>query len=306
MVSSDWGLVARDRVLEIGEALRSGASRLPGDAPRLDAEVWLAHVLGRPRAWLLTHSEAPLSEAQQAEFERGLERLAGGEPLAYLTGQREFFGLDFFVNPHVLVPRPETELLVEHALRVSKSRLADNHFRLSPSAFRLADVGTGSGCIAVSLAVHLPQAAFVATDLSPQALAVARRNAERHGVSDRIDFRQGDLLQPLAGPVDLLCANLPYIAADELAGLDVSRHEPPLALDGGRGGLTLVKRLLAEVPPCLKPGGILLLEVGATQGPAAAAQACAAFPDAAVSVHQDLAGLDRLLVVELSAPISNP
>ncbi len=277
----------------IGEALRASAGRIPGDTPRLEAEVLLAHVLDRSRGWLLAHPETHLAPGEQAEFERGQARLAEGEPLAYLTGRREFFGLDFLVNQHVLVPRPETELLVEHALAACSVE------REGWRAERVADVGTGSGCIAVALAVHVPGVEIVATDISAEALAVARRNAERHGVLERIDFRQGDLLQPLAEPVDLLCANLPYVDTDELAGLEVARHEPRLALDGGRGGLTCIERLLADAPRCVNPGGLILLEIGATQGEAAAALARAAFPEAKIKIHNDLASLPRLLIISI-------
>jgi release factor glutamine methyltransferase len=283
----------------IGAALAEAARRIPGDAPRLEAEVWLAHLLGRDRAWLLAHPEAPVPPAGLEAFWAGVARLAQGEPLAYLTGRREFFGLEFLVNPNVLVPRPETELLVETALAAAQRLYAAHEWRFTHSPLRIADIGSGSGCIVVALAVHLPTAVFLATDVSAQALAAAWQNAARHGVVERIDFRQGSLLEPLAAPVDILCANLPYIDTDELAGLAVARHEPALALDGGAGGLLWVRRLLAAAPRFVNPGGAALLEIGATQGAQARALAEAAFPGAAVSLRRDLAGLDRLLVIEL-------
>jgi release factor glutamine methyltransferase len=293
-----------------GAALAHGARRIPGDAPRLEAEALLAHILGRPRGWLLAHPETRLSARECAEYEAALARLADGEPLAYLTGRREFFGLDFLVNPHVLVPRPETELLVETALSACGISSPASHalpngdfeLRIPNGGLRVADIGTGCGCIAVTLAARLPGAQVIAADISPQALEVARQNAARHAVLERIEFRQGDLLGALAGPVDLLCANLPYIDRAELADLEVARHEPRLALDGGPGGLEVVRRLLAEASRFVNPGGLVLVEIGASQGAAAAALGRAAFPGAAVTVHKDLASLDRLLVIQPSTP----
>jgi release factor glutamine methyltransferase len=271
------------------------------DSPALTAQVLLAHVLGLSRARLLAHPELRLSSAQQAEYDRLIARAALGEPLAYLTGVREFYGLDFAVEPGVLVPRPETELLVDLAL-ARRPR-------------RILDVGTGSGCIAVALAVRLPSALVTALDLSPAALDLARRNAARHGVAPRLTLLESDLLtalhptadfRPAQGASDfqVLAANLPYVDRAELAGLPVARHEPWLALDGGPGGLVLVARLLRQVAewparalPLLPPGAALLLEIGAGQGPAALALASAAFPAAQCRIHPDSAGHDRVLEV---------
>lgn len=265
------------------------------DAPALTAQLLLGAVLGLDRTQVLTQPERPLSAAEQAAFERLVARAAAGEPLAYLLGRREFYGLSFEVTPYVLVPRPETELLVDLARALNPKRVLD--------------VGTGSGCIAVALAVNVPDAAITALDLSPEALAVAQGNAETHGVSDRITFRHSDLLaalEPAAPVFDLLCANLPYIDTTELHTLPVAAHEPALALDGGPGGLVLVARLLAQAGPHLAPGAALLLEIGATQGPAAAALAQQAFPAAAVGVARDLAGLDRVLTITLPASPTDP
>jgi len=270
---------------------RLRAAPAADDAPALTAQALLAQVLGLTRTQVLTQPERVLSAAEQAAFASVVARAAAGEPLAYLLGRREFYGLTFEVNPHVLVPRPETELLVD----LARAR----HPR------RALDVGTGSGCIAVALAVHVPQVEITALDVSPEALALARRNAATHGVAERVHFVQSDLLAALAAvanpapPFDLLCANLPYIDTTELRALPVSTHEPALALDGGPGGLVLIERLLAQAPPYLKPGAALLLEIGATQDAAALALARAAFPAAEVRVERDLAGLDRVVVVEL-------
>lgn len=289
------------RLSSIGEALAFAHRELvQTDSPALTAQVLLAHVTGLTRTQVLARPEQPLSEAQQAQFAALLARAAEGEPLAYLTGEREFCGLAFWVDHHVLVPRPETELLVELG-SAARPR-------------RILDVGTGSGCLAIALAVRLPQAMVMAVDIAPEALALARRNAARHGVERRLTFIKSDLLSawlpssdpfatnlPVARPpaFDLIVANLPYIDSDELRGLAVARHEPALALDGGPGGLKLIERLLRQAPRFLAPHGLLLLEIGAAQSVPALALARAAFPHASVTVHQDLAGLDRVVALRL-------
>lgn len=259
------------------------------ETPRLDAQVLAAQILDRSRAWVLAHPEAVLSPEQAARFQAALARLAAGEPLPYVLGRWEFFGLEFAVTPAVLIPRPETELLVERALA---------WLERNPGRRLAADVGTGSACIAVSLAVHCPGLRLLATDVSAPALAVARQNAARHAVLERIEFIQADLLPPLGSPLDLICANLPYIPEDTLPGLRVSRTEPALALRGGQDGLDLIRRLLALAPGCLAPGGLALLEIEASQGPRALALARGHFPTASLQLIQDLAGRDRLLEIQ--------
>ncbi len=288
-------MTTRDRSPSVAEALRGAALRLADtDAPRLTAEVFLAHALGLTRSQLLARPELPVSPEAQARFAEWVGRASDGEPLAYLVGRREFHGLDFLVDARVLVPRPETELLVDLALQyLSHARGAS-----------VVDVGTGSGCIAVTLAAKHPPARVTAVDISPAALAVARANAERHAVQDRLTVLQSDLLSAFAfnpSPFDLVCANLPYIASDELGALPVARHEPRLALEGGRDGLQVIRRLLGQAPGRMRSTGCLLLEVGAGQGRAVAALARAAFPAAAVLVHPDLAGHDRIVSVSLGA-----
>jgi len=278
--------------------LRQIAGRLPGETPALDAQVLLAHVLGRERSWLLAHPEAAPTPAQEAALEAAVLRLQDGVPLPYVLGRWEFFGLDFEVSPDVLIPRPETELLVETALHWIRE-----YPRNTP---QFMDIGTGSGCIAVSLAVHVPDAYIVATDISPAALAVARRNAERHGVQDRIEFVESDLLADGGrraqdgdlSAIDLVAANLPYIPSETLAGLAVSGREPALALDGGADGLDLIRRLLAGLTSRMSAECLILLEIEAGQGQTARALAEAAFEAAAVEIRKDLAGHDRLVVIE--------
>ncbi|HXW00555.1 MAG TPA: peptide chain release factor N(5)-glutamine methyltransferase, partial [Anaerolineae bacterium] len=260
------------------------------------------------RTWLYTHPQFPLDDNQMNSFETLLRRREQREPVAYIVGVKEFFGLEFEVNPHVLIPRPETELLVETVLRISgwpmangEWRMADLQSKIQNLKSKIVDVGTGSGCIAISLAKNLPDATFLAIDASAEALQLARRNAERHGVADRITFLQGDLLQPLTSAVDLIVSNPPYVSQPELVAAmpEVSRYEPRLALDGGPIGLDVIWRLLAQAREKLNPGGALLMEIGSNQGQGVAQLAKTLFPQALTWVAQDLAGLDRLLIVEL-------
>jgi len=272
-------------------------TQLNSPTPR-EAALLLAHVLGRTREWVLAHPEAELTPEQSERFSRLMEQAERGAPLPYLLGQWEFFGLSFKVTPDVLIPRPETELLVEKALeKIPNLRHSPQKARESQNP-KIVDVGTGSGIIAVTLAVKLPHAHIAATDVSAAALEVARANAVAHGAGDRVQFIQGDLLEGV-GKENLICANLPYISTAELATLPVAKHEPTLALDGGPDGMRVVERLLATASKHLLQGGALLAELGATQGEAAATLARHYFPLARVEVHKDLAGLDRLLEINL-------
>jgi release factor glutamine methyltransferase len=256
------------------------------DAPLLEAEILLAHVLDASRATLLAHPERVLTTNQLTDYQTLVRRRASNYPLPYLTGRVEFYGLEFEVTPEVLIPRPETETLVDLALARRPATIVD--------------VGTGSGCIAVALAVCLPQVAVCAIDLSPAALAVARRNAEWHGVADRVQLLVGDVLSPRPSPADLIVSNPPYISAGDCASLPISvrDHEPRLALDGGSDGLAIVQQLLAQAPAVLNPGGAILVEIGADQGEAADSLAHTYFSQAAIRVHPDLAGRDRVLEIQ--------
>ena len=262
------------------------------DTPALDAQVLLAHVLDKKRAWVLAHPETVLTAAQEQALHAAVKRLQAGEPLPYVLGRWEFFGRDFTLTPAVLIPRPETELLVERAL----AWLAG-----CSGALRVADVGVGSGCIAVTLAAERPGLKLVACDISWDALQVARQNAERHEVSGRVQFLQADLLSPLSGPFDLICANLPYIPSALLETLRVARTEPGLALDGGSDGLDVLRHLLADLPEKMKPGGLILLEIEASQGEAVQALARGLFPCSQVEILPDLAGHDRLIACAVPA-----
>jgi release factor glutamine methyltransferase len=259
------------------------------ESAALDAQVLLANVLDVDRAYLLAHPEQTLTSEQDARFTALVERCAAGEPLAYLVGRRGFYDRDLIVSPAVLVPRPETELLLERALAFAKNR---------PS-LTAVDVGTGSGALAVTLSALCPQATVYATDVSPAALAVARQNAALHHAN--VIIYEGDLLSPLverAVQLDLIMANLPYIPSAEVPTLAVSHYEPILALDGGADGLDLVRRLLTQAQSLINSQGLILLEIGAGQGAAASREAQAVFPKARIHVELDYADLDRIVVIE--------
>jgi release factor glutamine methyltransferase len=266
-----------------------------GSSPDLDAAVLLGHVLGVSRASLYTHPERQLSEAEQARYSQLIERRALGEPVAYLTGHREFMGLDFLVDRRVLIPRPETESLVEAALAEVQRR----EETLLPS-LRVADIGTGSGAIAIALAAHEPRLPLIyATDLSADALLLAEENARRLQVAGRVRFLQGDLLEPLPEPVDLLLANLPYVAPGEaeILPIDVREYEPHLALFGQDDGLGHIQRLLASAPPLLKPGALVLLEFGYQQREALEQMIPALLPGTQARFLSDYAGWDRVVAL---------
>jgi release factor glutamine methyltransferase len=258
------------------------------DSPRLDAEVLLAHVRGCQRILLYAAFDEELADEPRGRFRELVRRRAAGEPVAYLVGSKEFFSLPFTVTPAVLVPRPETEGLVVRAIDLCKAAAAP----------RIIDVGTGSGAIAVTLAKHLPRAVLTATDVSPPALDVARANAVRHGVADRIEFVECDLLvaSGCIGPWDLIVSNPPYVRADECADLprDVRDFEPRGALVAGPRGVEVIERLAAEAVTRLVPDGWLLIEAG----PAVAVEVEAILSTTPGLVPQptikDLAGLPRI------------
>ena len=280
-------------MITLKEALNQAGRRIKeagGVTSALDAAVLLGFVAACDRAGLYRDGSRLLTPEEQNRLDALVARRVTGEPVAYLTGCKEFMGLEFAVTPAVLIPRPETELLVEKALT-----LLDGKENL------VAEVGTGSGAIAVSLAVNLPRTVIYATDISARALRVAQVNAEKHGVTQRICWRQGDLLAALAedeltGRLDLIAANLPYITTQELAALppEVRRYEPVTALDGGADGLALYRRLIPQAKRLLKPQGYLLLEIGCNQRQGVAALLTP--PDWRLNIEQDLTGRDRLAV----------
>jgi release factor glutamine methyltransferase len=290
----------------------------------LAAELLLLHVFGRDRTWLYAHPEEIVSDENARRFFALIARRAADEPTQHLTGKQEFWGLEFEVTPDVLIPRPETE----HVIEVALDRLAVRELRAgrpqttTGEGFWIADVGTGSGCIVIALAKELPGAKFYATDISSAALVVARRNAARHSVADRIDFIEGNLLEPLiVSPLvypafrgatrlpavvghspllfDAILSNPPYVGRREAATLprEVREHEPEVALYGGEEGYELYAGLVTQAAQHLKPGGILVLELGHNSLPAARPLLDAA-PWTNVGVTNDLAGIPRVLAAE--------
>ncbi len=287
--SQTWGLALQSATRALA---RSGATTTPD----LDAAILLGHVTGATRAALIAYPERALSSDQARRFDDLIRRRSSGEPVAYLTGHREFMGIDFLTDPRALIPRPETELLVEAALAEARARLATGAQPI------IADIGAGTGAIAIALAVLEPRLSRIyATDISADALALAQENVHRHGVSDRVMLMEGDLLAPLPEPVDLLLANLPYVARRDEPRLprDVRQFEPALALYGEDEGLGHFRRLLAMAPERLMPGAALLLEIGYDQRTAVESLARATFPAAEVRVIVDYAGWDRLVIVRL-------
>jgi release factor glutamine methyltransferase len=310
--------------MDVRTALKQGIAQLrDANVPSftLAAELLLLHTLGKERTWLYAHPEELVSEGDAHRFTILLARRAAGEPTQHLTGKQEFWGLEFEVTPDVLIPRPETE----HVIEVALDRLAVRELRagrkrtLTGDGLHIVDVGTGSGCIAIALAKELPAARIIATDISAAALAVARRNAALHAFSDRIRFVEcnlladalfsgaetsvvgavstGDTANP--GPFDLIVSNPPYVGRSEKDSLmrEVREHEPEVALYGGEEGYEFYANLIAQAAPRLKLGGLLVLELG--HNSLAAVEPLLDLPHwANVAVTKDLAGIDRVLASE--------
>ena len=257
------------------------------DDPALESEVLLRNVLKINRAQFFLEQEREISPEEAEKFRQWVQRRLQGEPTAYIIQCREFYGLDFYVDNRVLIPRPETELLVEEAIQFARSHPVK----------AIADTGTGSGAIAVSLAVNLSsrQVKIFATDLSSAALEVADINCRKHGVSSRVILLQGDLLEPLTGPVDILTANLPYISGADMPGVNTAKFEPELALYGGESGLDKVFRLCDELKDKVNNGGCVLLETGMGQSGAVTGYLHKLFPESEITVLKDLAGIERVV-----------
>ncbi|MCH7809543.1 MAG: peptide chain release factor N(5)-glutamine methyltransferase [Chloroflexi bacterium] len=279
----------------ISEALRQGTRLIQStgsDEARLEAELLLMHALKTDRVHLYERLQDELPARSGDYFQRLLDRRLLHEPTPYIVGHKEFFGMEFEVTRSALIPRPETETLVELAIDFARDRYADNRFTA-------VDVGTGSGVIAVALACKLPKARVIATDVSKRALALARRNARRHGVASRIEFFEGATLLPVEGRADIIAANLPYVTtADWLATPpEIHEWEPRRALDGGVDGLRHIRHLFRQAPEKLARNGALFAEIGDRQAASARTLAEEAFPEAEVDVRPDLAGRDRVICV---------
>lgn len=291
-----------------GALLREGIERLRlagSETARLDAELLLGDALGVGRTVILAHPEAPVGVGAAASYRTGIERRAAGEPVAYIRGMKEFFGLAFAVDRRALIPRPETERLVELADAEVRRRLTAGLRIPGAAPIRIVDVGTGSGAIAVALAVSLRRSGalgaveLLALDVSGEALQLARTNAVRHATADAITFGQADLLvaegRAAGRPFDLVLANLPYVRRDALPGSPVATSfEPALALDGGVDGLAVIERLLLQLSDRLADGGSALLEIGADQGEAIVRRCSVVLPGWHCTVEPDMAGLPRV------------
>lgn len=258
------------------------------DTPYLDAQVLLSEVLQKPRSWILSHPNPELRENQGEQINQMVHDIRQGVPLPYVIGHWEFYKLDFKLSSDVLIPRPETEFIVEKA-----ADWLTHH----PTRRWAADIGTGSGCIAISLASLHPDLKMIACDISCQALSTALDNAQIHQVGDQISFIQMDLLAGLKTRFDLIVANLPYIPTSKLEQLAVFHQEPRIALDGGSGGLDHLERFLSLASTTISPDGLICLEIDEDSGQESLALANAFFPAAAISLEKDFSGSDRYLII---------
>ncbi len=288
--------------------LHAGIERLRmagSDSPRLDAELLLGQAIGVDRAGLIAHSDAPVGADAAASYEAALVRRIAGEPVAYIRGFKEFHGLALSTDPRALIPRPETELLVDLVLGAIVDRLIGAPRPPGTPALRVVDVGTGAGTIAIALATELRRrridadVSIIATDTSPDALQLARENAVGHGVADRIQFQLGDLVPWDATLFEIVAANLPYIPSEAIDSLPIAASfEPRAALDGGPDGLELIRRLLEQLARVLRPDGAAFLEIGSDQGPVVLAAVAELLPGWEPTIVPDLSRLDRVVRIE--------
>src|SRR5712664_792784 len=295
---------ANESHIDVRSALKQGLAQLrDAHVPSytLAAELLLLQVLSRERTWIYSHPEQEISSAEADRYFALLARRTNGEPTQHLTGKQEFWGLEFEVTPDVLIPRPETEPVIEVALdRLAVRELRDGRKQtLTGEGLQIADIGTGSGCIAIALAKELPAAAIYATDISRPALAVAQRNAARQNVADRVRFSEGNLLEGIAPLLDLIASNPPYIGRREAETLmrEVRDHEPEIALYGGEEGYEFYADLITQSAAHLKPTGLLVLELGHNSLPAVQPLLdAAAWTN--VGVTNDLTGISRVIATE--------
>jgi len=275
----------------LGEVLGELTSRLcnVGDTPELDSLKLLSHILEKPSSWILAHTDQSVEVGLTYLLDKLASRLEAGEPLPYVLGRWDFYNLEFELTQDVLIPRPETELLVELAL---------SWLRGHPQSRKIVDIGTGSGCIGISLAVNVQNIHVVAVDISPAALEIARLNAQKHAVVGRMVFLCSDLLSGNS-KFDIIVANLPYIPTRTLHDLTIYSHEPTLALDGGSDGMAINRRLLSQATDHLLPGGMLLIEIDSLQAPNLQSMAGELYPNGQIQIHKDLAGHDRVMEIQI-------
>jgi release factor glutamine methyltransferase len=283
------------------QALQSAARTLrQAEIPdaSIEAELLLGHVLNMSRTQLYTEPERRLTSRETERLNCLIGRRLGREPNAYILGHCEFYGIDLYVDCRALIPRPETELLVERAVELG------HHIFCPGGQLLIADIGTGCGAIAVSLALALPQARIYASDISGPALRLAEVNCHRYAVGNRVHLLQGDLLQPLPEPVDMVVANLPYVRREEFQSLspEIKDFEPAIALTGGEDGLDKIRQLLEQLPAKLRPGGGLLLEIGWGQGETVASLVDSCLPGASMELITDMGGVDRVVQIITQEP----
>lgn len=276
----------------VSQALQEGSEILSqhSETQNLDAQTLLAHVLGKSRTWIIAHPEDILPSSSYLSLIKELSSLKKGTPLPYVLGHWEFYGMQFKVTPDVLIPRPETELLVEQGI---------DWLKKNPNKRLVTDIGTGSGCIAVAITKHISDLFVIAVDNFHPALKIATSNAVNLSVIDQIHFVQADLYPPVRIKFDLICANLPYIPTGALHQLDVFEREPTQALNGGVQGLDLIQKLIIDTPKNITPGGRILIEIDSSQGEHVTALARSVFTDCEVKVLKDLAGHNRLVIIQL-------
>lgn len=276
---------------DLGDWLNLKVALLRGktEFPTIEVNAIASHVLDKPTEWIISHPEESLDCSQLEKLEESIDRLIAGEPLAYITGMRSFYGMDFFVDNRVLIPRPETELLIELAIAWLEGHPATN---------KVIDVGTGSGAIAIVIADHFQTLHITAVDISPDALDVARSNAALHQVSDRIEFIRTDLLEGIDKKFDLILANLPYIPSNILDNLEALKFEPRIALNGGINGLVQITGIIDNCSKLVASKGCIILEIQYNQGDAVREIAAQRFPQAKISIHNDLASLPRVVKIQ--------
>lgn len=284
-----WWRINPINLQQTRQHLREKLAKDSLETPGNISLILLEHALNQPKSWILSHGDYQLNNQEYSTLQTMLETLLQGVPLPYVLGHWDFYGRTFKVTPDVLIPRPETELMVEKAI----------HYARSLSHPLIIDVGTGSGAIAISLAAELPGAAVLGVDLSRAALKIAKVNAQRLCPS-RVTLAQTDLLKPFSTKFDLICANLPYLPQQTLETLSISRWEPNVALDGGATGLEIITALLSQARTRLSPSGVILLETEASLGAETLAAAQIAFPNAQQQMIQDLAGHDRMVEIRLT------
>lgn len=288
-----YSLMSNKTISRLIEEISTNLSKI-SDTPILDAQVLIAHILDKSRSWVISHSEIILTTNQIDLLKDALTKIESGVPLPYILGSWEFYGRKFLITPDVLIPRPETELLVEKALF-----WVNNSYQTSSnSKIICADVGCGSGCIGISLAAESPQIYVIASDISYPALQVTSKNASLHSVNSQIEIIQCDLLPPISQKFDVICANLPYIPSNILHELDVYKKEPTLALDGGADGLEIIELLMNISLHRLAKNGLMLLEIEPDQGSTLIELARNIFPDAAIDLIKDLSDRYRLISIK--------